>query len=339
MGALDQALIDEIISHQIDLYRLDAGVRQQVLDILTRMQRELVSKLANEDLTDFGKQRTAALLRECSDIIDHYYTMSQGELDLTLHGVGSATATHTADALTAAVSVESHLPTETFFKTLASNALIQGAPSAEWWSRQSLDASFKFANAVRQGLAQAETNQQIIARVIGKRGFPGIMDISRRNAAALVQTSVQAVANDARLETFKRNADVITALEWHTALDGHVCELCIPRAGLQWTVDGEPIGHSMPFQNPPIHFNDRCVLLPRTSLSNVGRTTRAASGGPVSATTSFEQWLSRRTVAQQDAQLGNGRAQLWRDGTITLQQLLDLRGNPLTLAELKATYQ
>jgi hypothetical protein len=50
--------------------------------------------------------------------------------------------------------------------------LIQGAPSAEWWSRQSLDTSFKFSNAVRQGLAQSETNQQIIARIIGKRGCP-----------------------------------------------------------------------------------------------------------------------------------------------------------------------
>jgi hypothetical protein len=83
MGGLDEALLHEIISHQVDLLRLDAGSRQQVLEILDRMQKELVAKLANEDLTDFGKQRTNALLKECTAIIDAYYTRAQGELFIT----------------------------------------------------------------------------------------------------------------------------------------------------------------------------------------------------------------------------------------------------------------
>jgi hypothetical protein len=36
--------------------------------------------------------------------------------------------------------------------------------------------------------------------------------------------------------------------------------------------------------------------------------------------------------------LGKGRAQLWRDGKITLSQLLNAEGAPLTLAQLKAKY-
>jgi hypothetical protein len=36
--------------------------------------------------------------------------------------------------------------------------------------------------------------------------------------------------------------------------------------------------------------------------------------------------------------LGKGRAELWRSGKITLNQLLDQRGNPLTLAELRSQY-
>jgi hypothetical protein len=36
--------------------------------------------------------------------------------------------------------------------------------------------------------------------------------------------------------------------------------------------------------------------------------------------------------------LGKGRAELWRDGKITLQQLLDQRGNPLTLQQLRQRY-
>lgn len=40
----------------------------------------------------------------------------------------------------------------------------------------------------------------------------------------------------------------------------------------------------------------------------------------------------------QDEQLGAGRAALWRKGTITLEQLLSLDGNPLTLAQLEKRY-
>lgn len=60
--------------------------------------------------------------------------------------------------------------------------------------------------------------------------------------------------------------------------------------------------------------------------------------GQVAASTTFEAFLERKGKAFQDEMLGKGRAQLWRDGTITLPQLLDLKGNPLTLAELKAKY-
>jgi hypothetical protein len=350
MGEINQEILDSIIQTQLDLYRLDAGTRKQVINILMKMQAELVAKLASNDLTEFSRQRLNQLLKESKQIIEQYYTMAEGQLSVDLHGAGRVTSGSMASSLTQSITLDAKLPTETFFKALASNVLIQGAPAADWWERQSVDTAFRFANEVRQGLAQGETNTQIIARVVGKRGFPGIMEIARNNAAALVQTSVQSVANAARLETFRRNADIITGLIWLTALDGHVCPLCMARADKEWTntEDGthEPVGHSLPFQNPPIHFNDRCVLVPVTkTFKELGLDipepktgTRSSSEGQVSADTTFEAYLKRRTVAEQDAQLGHGRAQLWRDGTITLQQLVNGQGRELTLAELHKKY-
>lgn len=340
MGGLDLELLDSIISFQLDLNRLDAGVRQQVIEILVRMQRELVAKLANEDLTVYGKQRTAALLKDCDEILYRHYTIAQGALDLTLQGVGGITAAHTAQSLSVAVTLSANLPTETFIKTLVSNALIQGSPTAGWWSRQSLDTSFKFANEVRQGLAQAETNSQIIARIVGKSGNPGIMDISKRNAAALVQSSVQAVANAARLETFRKNSDVITALQQLSTLDSHTSLTCISYSGMKWTVDGKPLDGALPFNGgPPRHWNCRSVLVPITKLSAfMPKGTRASEGGQIDSQTTFTQWLDRRTPEQQNSQLGVGRAQLYRDGKITLNQLIDGNGRELSLAELQRKY-
>nr|MBC8393387.1 hypothetical protein [Deltaproteobacteria bacterium] len=111
----------------------------------------------------------------------------------------------------AAIGLDAALPTEAALKAMVNGSLIEGAPSAAWWSKQSDDLAFKFAAQVRQGIAGNETVQQIVRRIIGspRLGTPGIMETSRRGATALVHTSIQQVANDARLATFKENDDVI----------------------------------------------------------------------------------------------------------------------------------
>lgn len=353
MGGVDQAIADAIISYHIDLRRFEAGTLANVLDILTRMQRELVVVLANADaLTDYTKARKAELLRQVTATLNDFYTKAQGELVLSTNGLAQAQAQHIVSVLdsTVAMSTSASLPSEAVMARLAANALIEGGPIAEWWQRLTIDTAFKATNAIRQGIAQGETNAQIIARIVGKRGEPGIMEIARRNAAAVVQTATQTIANDSHLKTLESNADVVTRLEWFSAMDGHVCPRCIAMAGKVWTnsADGthDPVGHSVPFQNPPIHWNDRCMLLPITrtfkemgvDLPEIPKSTRASSFGQIDVRTTFDEFLKRRTTEQQDEQLGVGRAQMWRDGKITLAQLIDGKGRELTLSELRAKY-
>jgi hypothetical protein len=49
----------------------------------------------------------------------------------------------------------------------------------------------------------------------------------------------------------------------------------------------------------------------------------------------FEGWLSRQTQERQDDILGKGRAEMYRKGEITLNDLVNGRGRPLTIAQLK----
>lgn len=346
MGGLDQALIDAIIEYQLDLRRVEAGTVKSVLGILTRMQNELVYTLSNQaSLTELSKERKADLLRQVTKILNKYYLAAQGELALSTEGLAQAQAVHTVSTLnaTVAVSTGATLPSKAVLVRIADQVLINGGPVADWWSKLAIDTSFKLSNAIRQGMVQGETNAQIINRVVGKAGQPGIMEIAKRNAAAVVQTATQAIANDARLKTFEANADVVVGLEWFSALDSHVCPVCMALSGKTWmnSEDGshKPIGHSTPFQTPPIHFNDRCVMLPITNLNEfMPKGTRASEGGQVPSSTTFSDWLSRRTQAQQDEQLGAGRAQMWRDGKITLAQLISGNGRELSLAELKEKY-
>ena len=71
-------------------------------------------------------------------------------------------------------------------------------------------------------------------------------------------------------------------------------------------------------------------------LDEVPLSTRASMDGQIAEDTTFEGFLSRRTVAEQGEVLGVGRAKLWRDGEISFRDLVDGNGRPLTLEELRA---
>jgi hypothetical protein len=181
----------------------------------------------------------------------------------------------------------------------------------------------------------------------------GIIPIARHNAAALVQTSVQTIANQARMDTFEASGDVIKGYRQLSTLDSHTTPTCVAYSGKEWDRNKNPVGHSLPFVSPkgsptgtPRHWNCRSVITPITKtfrelgldIDEFKPSTRAASGGPVAATETFDQYLKRRGDKFADDLLGPGRAQLWRDKKITLTQLLDQSGHPLTLKELRRLY-
>ncbi|WFR77565.1 hypothetical protein P9875_17735 [Janthinobacterium rivuli] len=77
-------------------------------------------------------------------------------------------------------------------------------------------------------------------------GEQGILKASSANARALVHSSVQAVANAARLASFQRNAELIECLVWLSTLDSHTCLLCAMRDLHEYSLhDQEPINHNL----------------------------------------------------------------------------------------------
>lgn len=348
LSPTEQQIADDLLTHTLDLFRLDASLRGNALNTLQRLQAELRAKLSAGDLTAFGKDATRRLLDEASAVIADYYQKIQNHVEEALNALPEVQAQAIRDSLTG-VGYGAALAPPTHFATAMTAVMIQGAPSSEWWSRQSADTQFRFSNAVRQGIVQGRTNQQIIGDVLGRGPGQGILEVSRRNAAALVQTSVQTVANVARLESFAQNADVVKGVEQISTLDGHTTDICIAYSGGQWDLEGKPLnGTKLPFKGgPPRHWNCRSLLVPKTKtfkelgidVSEKRSTTRASADGQISAGTTFADFLTRKGEAFQNEILGPGRAQLWRDKKITLQQLLDLHGNPLSLAELQAKYK
>lgn len=341
----DRQLFDDILSQQLNIFRLTAQKQVETVKRLDAMAKVLVRQLQEAELEKQTKRDANKVLANSRRIINEYYVDIEDNLEFRETSV--LVAENTSAVIGVVMGVESvGIPTTQYFKSLQSNVLIQGSPAADWWSKQAEDTAFKFAAQVRQGLANAETNQQIISRIVGTKTTPGIMETARRNAASLVQTSVQAVANDARRKTFEANKDLIKGIKQVSTLDSHTSITCIAYSGKEWNMQYKPInGNTLQYAGgTPRHFNCRSVEVPITKtfrelgidIDEPEETTRASTDGPVDAKTEFDDFLKRKGTKWQNEVLGEGRADLWRSGKLTLRDLVTSTGRPLTLDQLRA---
>ena len=338
-----QTLFDELLHDALEILRLAAGERNKVLALLLAMERELKRQLSEEEFGRFSKALLTRLVRNANATISQYFSEIENATDLA--GIARYVGRSTSFALQISLGIDGvRAPKPDYFKSVRSNVLIEGAPSADWWRSQTADTQFKFARQVRAGLVAGETNQQIIQRIVGKQGVPGVMDTVRRNATALVQTSVQAVASDARRTTYKSNDDIVKGIQQVSTLDSHTSLTCISYSECKWDLDFNPIGEKkLPYNGgTPRHFSCRSIEVPLTKtfkelgidLPEPQPTTRASDEGQIAADTTFDGFLKRKTKAYQDEMLGEGRADLWRSGKITLRDLVNGDGRPRTLEQL-----
>ena len=155
--------------------------------------------------------------------------------------------------------------------------------------------------------------------------LPGVISAIFAFTTVFADVSATSAGNAGRVDAARANGAI--ALRWHAVLDQRVTTGCALRHGLMYTLDYEPIGHSVPIERPPPrHWGCRSILLP---LLRMPRPTDRPVG-------SFEEFVNGLSPDEQDDVLGVGRADLWRRGVITKSDLVNQRGRTLTLAELRA---
>ena len=395
---------DRLIERGIYLERYKSGLNRQILDALETLENDLTKELA----VAFSKgvpnmslrvKRLENLLADTREIIKAAYKGNAELAGTELLRLAQNEQTYVVGAMNEAIGIDlagskivlnpaivgatarqiaSGIYDRTLnydeLKALTDGTLIQGAKSAEWWARQSLDLQTKFSDQMRQGVLRGETLDQLVARVRGTQAklyTDGIMQASRRHAETLVRTSVQAVANSTRLSTFEANSDLISAIQWLAVLDSRTTLICMGLSGKCWEpVTYKPIGHDKKFPGNTAHV--RCRSTPVSVLKSfkevssamgedeldrefkkqlekqgftpeeiagIKRNTRASMDGQVPAEITFDKWLGGKTPAFQDELLGKGRGKLFRDGKITLTDLIDQSGRPLTIEELERLSQ
>lgn len=372
MSAQDD-VVDSLTRHAIRVERLKASMVRDVMKLLRKLEADLSAQLSSSGIdqvkrTAYQQRRLELLLRQTRETIATAMRGARTATDKSLRKLIALQDETVRDSLQSAVGIDLSTValTSEQLQSITSNLLIEGAPSKEWWSRQSQSMARAFADQMRAGYANAEPLGKLVKRV--RDIIPGV----RRNVEAVVRTSVQQVANDALKQTYDNNQDVVKGYVQHSTLDARTTDICKAYSGKAWKLDGTPIGHSLPFNGgPPRHWNCRSTLAPllktwdelrgittggrpadrdafverrlreqgykgdqlKLAKRRIKDSLDGTGGGPLT----YEEWLGKQSRAVQDEALGPTRADLWRKGKIaSFSQLVDQSGRPLTIEQLEA---
>jgi SPP1 gp7 family putative phage head morphogenesis protein len=339
------------------------GIVRQVVGLLAEAERDLVSQIERRlawiaergfDASPFTLQRLESNLAEVQSVMREAYGAIGKELKRELDPLARYEAEWSAAELTrglrgVGLNLGVGLAEGDLLRQIVVARPFQGGLLKDWARSLLLNDFKRVKSAIRQGLLQGESIDKIVRRIRGTRAAnfaDGILSIGRREAEAVVRTAVMHVAANAREETWKANSDLVESLTWVATLDARTCEECMIRDGLEYTLDGKPIGHSVPWLAGPgrLHFNDRCTSVPNLvswrklgiRSNEVTGEQRAALDGFVPSTMSFGQWIVTQPAAVQDDVLGAVRGRALRAGEITFSDFFDSKGKWMTLDELRA---
>ncbi len=369
--------VDWANRHAINMSRIEAGQVENVNALLVDLEAKLASILIKSDLKPGQAAKLETIHGAAATAIGKTYGSIAGQMEMALQDTAAMEAKAAGQLLNSQIGVDVFGPvlTEKQWSAVANKTLIFGHSSGDWWASQDQALRFKFAGAMQEGYSLGESVDDLIRRVRGTKanGYSdGIMATSRREAEALVRSSIQTISNQARLAGYEENKDLYKGIQWHATLDGRTTTICMALNKLEWRLpDYKPIGHTKDFPGPTAHWNCRSTQIGilrsweelsgkkiqaldgqtlqdklQAKLAKKGMApeqaakamanAQASMDGQVPAELNYEDWLAGKSDEYASKVLGPGRFALWKSGKLQLRHLTDQKNRPLTIAQLEA---
>lgn len=338
--------IDSSIRNMVLLERLKTGETQKFAPFLVKIDQSIRERLSGDELTNFNRARLDKLLKEVDTLLADILGGFTDQLQLDLMDIAQSQASFEATLLTntlpVGISLDAAVPALQTLKTAAfKNPLsIKGngggkllEPFIKDWSAAEVE---KISGAIRQGWFEGQTNAEIVRHIRGTKALAysdGILATTERNAQAVVHTSVQHVASQARNETARANDDFVTGVQMIATLDSKTTPYCRSIDHQVYPVDSGP--------RPPFHVRCRTsfILLTKFSAMFSKGATRASINGQVPASLSYYEWLKTQPMSFIDLAIGPNRAKLLMNGGLDADKFaaLQLGKNfkPITLERMK----
>jgi len=364
-----EQLQDFIFSEAADLATLESSTLKSVLNpVLKEARQELQNMIRErwEDLSITDQWRATEFSQTFTSMLDQIALAPlEASVSPMLQNLMVGTYAQAATEINKVLQVPLYSTTAppAFYAKVMDKALIEGQPlftntlrdgSQSWWMNLRASTRDRMAREIRKSLVLGESTQQATRRLIGthRNQLPtgGSLGVTRRQAEAVVRTSIHAVTNATRSSFYEDNTDVVSAVQSLATLDSRTTILCRSYDGLKWKLpDYTPMGaNGKAHIPPPRHFRCRSTMMPvlggldaidrkvREMGMELEPNVRASADGPVTGRLGTMQgWLANQSEQKQNAMLGVGRAKLWREGKVSLRQLVDNQGRTLTLTELE----
>ena len=332
-------IFDSLVSRELNLNRFDADLRKRIVELLGELEKDILGQLEGKNISNWRKDRLTKQLQSIKETISEYYKHASQITSQDYKDLGKSEANYVKEEINRITTVDlfSSMPSANQLAKLADETMIQGAPNKEWWSRQSADMYFRFASAIRMGYGQGESIGSIVERLRSQ------MAIGKRNAEALVRTAVHTISSGARELMYEENKSVIKGKLYVAVLDNRTSIQCIAYDGSFYDMENKPLGKTtLPYRDLPAHWNCRSMYIPvlksakelGLKIPDMPKSTRSSMDGQVPEDTTFKTFLEGKSKEFQNEVLGKGKAELWRQGKISLVQLVDQTGNPLPLKDL-----
>jgi SPP1 gp7 family putative phage head morphogenesis protein len=341
---MNDSLIDSLTRHQVWLQRLgsyEANTFNPVLAQADKNIREILSRSELSTQSDLDQ-----VIGELKSSLDYNYSGWTDSLINDLEGVSESEANFDAKILENSTTLTGVAAAIFGAWAMARRTPIQVNQNGEAVQMipfiKSLTAteSRRVIGVVRNGFNQGLGNQQIIQRIRGtkKNNFTdGILQITRRNAAAIARTSVNHIATTARMASLEQNKKVLSGWQFIATLDSRTTNICRFNDGLEFKIGEGPL--------PPLHVGCRSTIVPvvknkyRLFPRDTSRASKGAEGGKQTKKSPYYDWLKTQPKWFQQSVLGKTRTELFRKGGLSTEEFRKLSsdnfGQPLTLEEME----
>jgi SPP1 gp7 family putative phage head morphogenesis protein len=377
MPSVNEKLADAAVADLVRLQRYGGHLTRRIVALLNRADADLVRRIADrlESIDrrgfDLGPQTTARLQRLLKEIRDQstdLYNLVHAELRDELVQLARVEADNQAERIDETVGTDLNIlrPSPETLRSAVTSQPFRGKLLREWAANLEADKVRRLSDAVRIGIVEGETTDQIVTRIRGTRDAQyrdGILEITRRNAEAITRTAVAHVSNRAREMLFEQNLDLIKGVMWVSTIDSRTSAVCRARDRKVYPVGKGP--------RPPAHVNCRSTVVPvlrsyaelsgddslqrgrgaddidtlfrknlrdqgfsEEQIATIQRNRRASMDGAIPAELSYSDWLRSKPRAFVEDILGKSKAKLFLDGGLSLERFVDRAGAEMTLAEL-----
>jgi len=326
-------ILDASTRHQIYVQRYAGGQVKEMLGYLRDLVFQIEIKLAQAETLSQAKKLTTNL-REVREILEEGLQAASGNLLTNIEDLAEYEGEFAVKTLNAASTIQAKLPENNILRAIVSQSpmTLLGDNQAQQYltARQAVETySTKKTNELLRVIQNGYINGDPVGDI--SRSVRSVVKRQTRQADALVRTVTNHISAEARSATHRENSEVVIGEEFVATLDSRTTIGCA-------ALDGKVFGFDEPPQVPR-HWNCRSVRVAKLSPKYAQPDesgVRSSQFGPVSPKTTYSGWLKKQPKAFQESVLGVERAQLYRNGGLSINKFTDDLGRTYTLNELRS---